>query len=37
VRGVARFAPGVVAGARVRPIRPGEYVAVPEHEGPAGT
>lgn len=37
VLGVARFAAGVMAGARVRPIRPGEYVAVPEHEGPAGT
>ena len=36
VLGVARFVAGVVAGARVRPIRPGEYVAVPEHEGPAG-
>lgn len=30
VLGVARFAAGVVAGARVRPSRPGEYVAVPE-------
>ena len=37
VLSVARFAAGVVAGVRVRPIRPGEYVAVPEHEGPAGT
>ena len=37
VLSVARFAAGVVAGARVRPIRPGEYVAAPEHEGPAGT
>ena len=37
VLGVARFAAGVVAGVRVRPIRPGEYVAVPEHERPAGT
>lgn len=37
VLGVARFAAGVVAGVRVRPIRPGEYVAVPEYEGPAGT
>lgn len=36
VLGVARFVAGVVAGARVRPIRPGEYVAAPEHEGPAG-
>ena len=27
---VARFAAGVMAGARVRPSRPGEYVAVPE-------
>lgn len=27
---VARFAAGVMAGARVRPMRPGEYVAVPE-------
>ena len=30
VLGVARFAAGVMAGARVRPIRPGEYVVVPE-------
>jgi len=30
VLGVARFAAGVMAGALVRPIRPGEYVAVPE-------
>ncbi|TFH52826.1 hypothetical protein E4J66_06340 [Actinomyces viscosus] len=37
VLSVARFAAGVVAGARVRPGRPGEYVAVPEYEGPAGT
>lgn len=34
---VGRFVVGAVAGARVRPSRPGEYVAVPEHEGPAGT
>lgn len=34
---VGRFVAGEVAGARVRPIRPGEYVAVPEPEGPAGT
>ena len=27
---VARFSAGVMAGARVRPSRPGEYVAVPE-------
>lgn len=27
---VARFTAGVMAGARVRPIRPGVYVAVPE-------
>ena len=27
---VARFVAGVMAGARVRPSRPGEYVAVPE-------
>lgn len=37
VLSLARFAAGVVAGARVRPSRSGEYVAVPEHEGPAGT
>ena len=30
VLSVARFAAGVMAGARVRPIRPGVYVAVPE-------
>ena len=30
VLGVARFAAGVMAGARVRPSRPGEHVAVPE-------
>lgn len=30
VLSVARFAAGVVAGARVRPGRPGEYVVVPE-------
>ena len=30
VFGVARFAAGVMAGARVRPSRPGEYVVVPE-------
>ena len=30
VLGVARFAAGVMAGALVRPSRPGEYIAVPE-------
>ena len=30
VLGVARFAADVMAGARVRPSRPGEYVAIPE-------
>ena len=34
VLSVARFVAGVVAGARVRLGRPGEYVAVPEPEGP---
>ena len=37
VLGVARFAAGVVAGARGQHGLPGDYVAVPEHEGPAGT
>lgn len=35
VLGVARFVAGVVAGAQGRVGRPGEYVAVPEPEGPA--
>ena len=35
VLSVARFAAGVVAGAQGRVGRPGEYVAVPEPEGPA--
>ena len=30
VLGVARFVAGAMAGARVRPSRPGEYVVVPE-------
>ena len=36
VLGVARFVAGVVAGARGQHGLPGDYVAVPEHEGPAG-
>lgn len=36
VLGVARFAAGVVAGARGQHGLPGDYVAVPEPEGPAG-
>lgn len=34
---VGRFVAGEVAGAQGRVGRSGEYVAVPEHEGPAGT
>lgn len=37
VLGVARFVAGVVAGARGWHGLPGDYVAVPEPEGPAGT
>ena len=36
VLSVARFVAGVVAGARGRHGLPGDYVAVPEPEGPAG-